>query len=112
MGLILTRSPFHIGREKLDANASLTVEVGYVEEAYFEIDETYTLNFRNNYYIDISPLIRSSMETSYTYSTLVGRYAGDSNRVNTCYVSVTLSGSEDGVAQDDVITRYLATDGY
>ena len=112
MGLILTRSPFHIGRGSLDANATLTVQVGYVEEAYFEIDETYVLNFRNNYYIDISPLIRSSMETSYTYSTFAGRYSGDSNRNNTCYVSVTLSGSEDGVVQSDVITRYLATDGY
>jgi len=112
MGLILTRSPFHIGREKLDANASLTIQVGYVEEAYFEIDETYTLNFRNNYYIDISPIIRSSMGTSYRYSTASGRYVSESYRFNHCYVSVTLSGSEDGVAQDDVITRYLATDGY
>ena len=112
MGLILTRSPFHISRGSLDANATLTVQVGYVEEAYFEIDETYILNFRNNYYIDISPLIRSSMGDSYRYSSASGRYVSDSNRYNHCYVSVTLSGSEDGVAQSDVITRYLATDGY
>jgi len=112
MGLILTRSPFHIGRGSLDANASLTVQVGYVEEGYFEIDQTYTLDFRNNYYIDISPLIRSSMGDSYRYSTASGRYVSDSYRFNHCYVSVTLSGSEDGVAQDDAITRYLATDGY
>jgi len=112
MGLILTRSPFHIGRGSLDANASLTVQVGYVEEGYFQIDETYTLNFRNNYYLDISPLVRSHIGTSYNYSTTLGRYTSDTNRVDSCYVSVTLSGNKNDVAQDDVTTRYSATEGY
>ena len=31
MGLILTRSPFHISRGTLDANASALVEVGRIE---------------------------------------------------------------------------------
>ena len=51
MALILTRSPFHISRGQLDANASLTVEVGRGQDGVVYALDTYNLNFRNNLFI-------------------------------------------------------------
>jgi hypothetical protein len=112
MGLILTRSPFHISRGSLDAGAFLTVSIGHIEEPSLDISQTYTLNFRSNYYLDISPLVRSVMEREFSYSTTQGRYIPYRDLSNTCYVSTTLSGSKNGVAQSDVVTNYVATEGY
>ena len=41
MGLILTRSPFHISRGTLDANASALVEVGRIDGGAVEVLEEY-----------------------------------------------------------------------
>ena len=114
MGLILTRSPFHISRKGLDQNSSLTVEIGRydVEEGSgFYPLQTYSLNFRSNTHIDIAPLINGEMETSYTYNTFTGGYqVGYSN--DSMYVRVTLSGSVNGVPQSDVVENFSATEGY
>ena len=114
MGLILTRSPFHISRKGLDANALLTVEIGRYDvengDGFYPI-ETYSLNFRSNSHIDIAPLINGEMETSYVYSASTGNYSVGYNN-DTMYVRTTLSGSINGTAQSDVIEEFSATEGY
>ena len=114
MGLILTRSPFHISRKGLDANAFLTVEIGRYDvengDGFYPL-QTYSLNFRSNSHIDIAPLINGEMETSYVYNTTTGEYGVGYNNDN-MYVRTTLSGSIDGTAQSDVIEEFSATEGY
>ena len=113
MGLILTRSPFHVSRGALDANALLTVQVGLMDDGNVEIAETYDLNFRNNLFIDISNLCSVAYEKNYSYVTSVGGYvSSDSKIYETGYITVTLSGSIDGVEQDSQVTNYYCTDGY
>jgi len=115
MGLILTRSPFHISRGGLDANASLTVQVGRVSDgSTVEVLDTYNLNFRSNLFIDISNLCVSAYEHKYTYVGIWNQYTReytDEYYVNG-YITVTLSGSINGTEQDDEITNYFCTDGY
>ena len=115
MGLILTRSPFHIGRGELDANASLTVQVARVNAGdILEIVDTYTLNFRNNLFIDVSSLCESVYQSKYSYVDVWSQYIReyrDSYYVNG-YITVTLSGSINGVVQDNQVTNYFCSDGY
>ena len=117
MGLILTRSPYLVSREGLDNNAQLLVEVGYydADDSGLVIQQSYTLNYRNNFYLDISPLIRSSIRPEYSYwgSAFTGyKYNKESRLEFLCYVKVTLSGAINGIAQSDVVTEFFATDGY
>ncbi len=118
MGLILTRSPFHIGRGSLDANASLTVQVARVSStSVIAILDTYNLNFRSNLFIDISSLCTSAYETSFSYVGVWNQYiasvTGDNLKYfETGYITVTLSGSINGIEQDDQVTNYVCSDGY
>jgi hypothetical protein len=115
MGLILTRSPFHISRGTLDANASLTVQVGRINGNNLGIQETYSLNFRNNLFIDISNLCAPIYEKETVYIGAWGQYIndiGDLKFFETGYITVTLSGSIGGTAQSDQVTNYFCTDGY
>ena len=113
MALILTRSPFHISRGGLDANASLTVEVGLMDDGSIEIIDTYNLNFRSNYFIDISNLCSIAYEKPYSYVSSVKGYVSSNSKIyETGYVTVTLTGNINGVAQGSETTNYYCTDGY
>ena len=117
MALILTRSPFHISRGELDANASLTVEVSRGQGSILYNLETYNLNFRNNTHIDISNLCASVYEHPYLYVKAWGQYivsvGGDLlKEYDTGFVLVTLTGNIDGVAQGSQTTIYSCSDGY
>lgn len=95
MSLILTRSPFFISKGNLD-NASLGLNIGYVDSSGVQIVlQTYTFAYRGIQRIDISPFIRDYLEdyeivTATTY----------------------LNGDISEVAQTEVVTNYLAVDGY
>lgn len=118
MALILTRSPFHISRGSLDANASALVSIGRKNGAgNMQVLEEYYLSFRENYFIDISNLCKSVYTPDYSYIGVWNQYitsfTGDSLKFyENGYVTVTISGSIDGVAQDDQVTNYFCTDGY
>ena len=118
MGLILTRSPFHISRGTLDANASALVEVGRMNFGTVEVLEEYVLNFRDKYFIDISKLCSSAyvprlllcwcMESVYNKC-----WRGDTLKFyENGYITVTISGEINGVAQADQVSNYFCTDGY
>lgn len=96
MALILTRSPYHISRGSLDANAGLIVEISTNVDGVSTIINSYTLNFRNKKYIDISSIIGSELSSS--------------NEV--LHVRTTVSGEISGVSQTDQISDYVATNGY
>jgi len=110
MALILTRSPFHISRGALDADAGLTVEISRYIDGVSAILNTYNLTFRNKTFIDISNLINSEFIDSFTYNTATSSYEGI--RSDVLLVRTTLSGTIDNVAQSDVLANYYATDGY
>ena len=117
MALILTRSPFHISRGQLDANASLTVEVNRGAGSLLTTVETYNLNFRNNLFIDISNLCASAYEVEHSYVPNWGQYSTfaflDYNKYfETGYVVVTLTGNINGVAQGSQTAVYVCSDGY
>ena len=110
MALILTRSPFHISRGALDADAGLTVEISRYIDGVSTILNTYNLTFRNKTFIDISNLINSEFIDSFTYNPATSSYEGI--RSDVLLVRTTLSGTIDNVAQSDVLANYYATDGY
>lgn len=118
MGLILTRSPFHISRGTLDANASALVEVGRIDGGAVEVLEEYVLNFRDKYFIDISKLCRSAYIPNYSYVGVWNQYitsvVGEDNLkfYENGYITVTISGEINGVAQADQVSNYFCTDGY
>ena len=110
MALILTRSPFHISRGTLDADAGLTVEISKYIDGVSTVLNTYNLTFRNKTFIDISNLINSEFIESFTYNPTTSSYEGI--RSDVLLVRTTLSGAIDNVAQSDVLSNYYATDGY
>lgn len=110
MALILTRSPFHISRGALDADAGLTVEISRYIDGVSTVLNTYNLTFRNKTFIDISNLINSEFIDSFTYNPTTSSYEGI--RSDVLLVRTTLSGTIDNVAQSDVLANYYATDGY
>ena len=118
MGLILTRSPFHISRGALDANASALISIGRMNGAgNLEVVEEYTLSFRDKYFIDISKLCSSVYTPNYSYigvwSQYITSFVGDSLKFyENGYITVTISGEINGVAQADQVSNYFCTDGY
>lgn len=110
MGLILTRSPFHISRGNLDANASLAIDIYTYELGVSTIKNSYNMIFRGRTHIDISNFIRSEFIPSYTYNSSTDIY--DESSSDTLMVEITLSGQVDGVDVADTVTRYYATEGY
>ena len=118
MGLILTRSPFHISRGTLDANASALVDVGRIDGGAVEVLEEYVLNFRDEYFIDISKLCSSAYTPNYSFVGVWNQYitsvVGEDNLkfYENGYITVTISGEINGVAQADQVSNYFCTDGY
>ena len=101
MALILARSPYSISRGLLDSGAILTVEIGNLVTYTFYSVKTYSLNFRNQQFIDISPLIRDYL------------LAGDGLvQFESLMVRVTKTGSIGGVPQTPTIETHTAVDGY
>jgi len=96
MALILTRSPYHISRGTLDANAGLVVEISTNVDGVATIVNSYNLNFRNKTHIDISSIVSSEL----------------SSENKALHVRITLSGTIDGVSQSDQVSDYVALDGY
>ena len=96
MALILTRSPYHISRGSLDANAGLIVEISTNVDGVSTIINSYTLNFRNKKYIDISSIIGSEFNST--------------DKI--LYVKITVSGAINGVSQSDSVSNYYASNGY
>lgn len=114
MALILTRSPYFVSREDLDNDAALKLEIGtYIDGDTFEISKTYNLAFRNAYLMDISPLVRDYLASSYSWSSSAsGGYVDTSSGERVRYIRITLSGSKNGVAQADVVDEAYISDGY
>ena len=117
MALILTRSPYRISRGTLDANASALVTIGRMNGSNIDVVEEYVLNFRDNLFIDISKLCSSVYTPSYAYVGVWNQYitnvVGDALKFyETGYVTVTISGSINGVAQADQVTNHVCADGY
>ena len=114
MALILTRSPFHIGRGSYE-NASIQVDVKDATGSF--VYETYTLSFRNNYLIDIAPLCESiyKKESSFIggFNAYITPFGNTPTFNDTGIITVTLSGeNSSGVAQDDIVTNYTCANGY
>lgn len=114
MALILTRSPFHIGRGSY-YNASIQVDVKSPEGSF--VYETYTLSFRSNYLIDIAPLCESIYKKNSSfiggYNTYITPFGNAPTFNDTGIITVTLSGEDSsGVAQDDIVTNYTCANGY
>ncbi len=114
MALILTRSPFHIGRGSYE-NASIQVDVKDATGSF--VYETYTLSFRNNYLIDIAPLCESiyKKESSFIggFNAYITPFGNTPTFNDTGIITVTLSGeNSSGVAQDDIVTSYTCANGY
>jgi len=114
MALILTRSPFHIGRGSY-YNASIQVDVKDAGGSF--VYETYTLSFRNNYLIDIAPLCESiyKKESSFIggFNAYLTPFGNAPTFNDTGIITVTLSGeNSNGVAQSDIVTNYTCANGY
>jgi hypothetical protein len=110
MGLILARSPFNVSRENFDPNVNMRVEIGLFKEGIFSVKQTYNINYRNSYFVDISSLIRSELSDSYSYSGSLGRYTGGSS--GNVIVRTTIEARTGGSTVPDIIDYYLAVDGY
>lgn len=116
MALILTRSPYLVSRSDLDEGASLIVEIGdyNADTSGFEVEKTFTFNYRNAYFIDVSPFLNDYLGASYQYEGSLNGYISDrsGNRRNLRYCRITLGGEKAGVAQSDVVTEHFITRGY
>ncbi len=116
MALILTRSPYLVSRDDLDEGAQLTLEIGdyNADTIGFEVEKTIVFNYRNAYYLDVSPFLKDYLGRSYSYSTSSGAYTSDrSTRKQVLrYCRMTLSGELSGVSQADVVTEFFFTSGY
>ena len=100
MSLILARSPFYVNKGNLADGATVLISIGYREDSGGVNDlvtlETYTVVFRGESNIDISPFIRD----------FLGKYP-------VLEVATNLNGSNgQGVPQPQVTENHLAVDGY
>ena len=96
MALILARSPYLVSRGNLDNNAYLFLDIGYVDSSGGEVIlKSFPLTFRFQNKIDISPFIRDYF-----------------NDYEILTVKTRLNGNVSGVPQSEVVTTFLATDGY
>ena len=116
MALILTRSPYLVSRDDLDEGAQLTLEIGdyNADTTGFDVEKTIVFNYRNAYYLDVSPFLKDYLGRSYTYSTGSGAYVSERGvrKQVLRYCRMTLSGEVSGVAQADVVTEFFFTSGY
>jgi hypothetical protein len=120
MALILSKSPYHIGREDLEPNASLRVDIGIYQFAVsgtnsFRIFETYNYAFRSKTLIDIAPVIHDTQDTFHTYLTTSDNYFTEDYSNNNLIVEVRLEGFKDvnGVLEATTYTyTFPALRGY
>lgn len=106
MALILARSPFFVSNQGFDEGALLTVDIGIITEGLtFEVEKSYSLNFRKQSEIDISQLVLPFVGA---VTPAIG--SGDYDPVKE--VRTTVSGEILGVPQSDVIEVHIATSGY
>lgn len=98
MALILARSPFFVGNEGLDRDATLTLDLERIDNDALDttILKTYVLTFRRQTEIDISNLILPYL-----------RSEGKPLRVKT-----TVEGVISEVGQDPTVNYHVAVDGY
>lgn len=104
MSLILARSPYFIERGTYDAGAILTLTIGrgrYSGGSIVDIIKTYTLNFREQTELDISPLIRDAITYNATYDTDYVVYA-----------KTSIIGNEAGIPSGATAASFYVTDGY
>ena len=99
MALILARSPYLIGRQGFDNNATLELElltslvlIGSEIPASLK---TYSFNFRLQTSLDIAPFIRDYLT---------------GNKI--LLVKITIRGNINGVSQSPITYNHLAVDGY
>ena len=96
MGLILARSPFFINRSGLDDDATFTFTLRYRDGSGTLVNiENYTLAFRLEQNIDISPFIRDFLDVYEIIN-----------------VRVVINGSISGIPQTPIVDEYFAVDGY
>ncbi|MDA9272273.1 hypothetical protein N9Q05_02715 [bacterium] len=117
MGLILTRSPYHVSRRGLDAGASLQITIGKATASggMSTIYKTYQLAFRNNYFVDVSNLIASEFEEVYTINGSSGLYVNQYNKKfqnRPLLIEFSFEGEINGVAQPTHTEDHYALDGY
>ena len=99
MALILARSPYLIGRQGFDNNATLELELNVKTPllgGFVLVNlKTYNLNFRLQTSLDIAPFIRD--------------YLTDNEII---LVKITIRGNIGGVSQTPIVINHFATDGY
>ena len=111
MSLILARSPYFVSNEGFDEGATLTVNIGDAYTGFnppnpdpvfkMSVIKSYTLNFRQQTELDISPLIRDVISYNSTYDTDF-----------IVYVTTSVSGTISGAYQSPVLGAFYASDGY
>ena len=107
MSLILTRSPYFVSREDRDSSATLKLEI--LNGA--NVLKTFNLAFRNNYLLDISPLVDDyfdSKEYEWFNSGNGSFYIGGGT-YSSLTVRTTLS---TGAKDPDIVRTYTAKRGY
>ena len=118
MGLILTRSPYHVGRKGLDEGATLQVVVGRgaTSGGMVSVYATYNLSFRRNNFVDISSLVSPEFTDEYSMTTGVngtyGNLTNNSFSNRALLVELTFAGSIAGVAQTAITEIHYASEGY
>ena len=100
MALILSKSPYHIGRKDLVPNASLKVTIGVFEFDFagnnsFRALDTYDFAYRNKTHIDISQVVHDTQDTYYTFLTSTNSYFAQDFSNNSLIVETQLSGFKD-----------------
>ena len=107
MALILTRSPYFVSREDRDSASTLKLEI--LNGA--NVLKTFNLAFRNNYLLDISPLVDDYFDSKeYEWVTTGnGSFYTGGGTYSALTVRTTLSGDlSTGGKGTDIVTTYTA----
>ena len=110
MSLILTRSPYFVSREDRDEESTLKLEI--LNGA--TVLKTFNLTFRNNYLLDISPLVDDYFDSKeYEWITTGnGSFYTGGGTYSSLTVRTTVSGNVGGSKVSDTIKTYTAKRGY
>ena len=111
MSLILTRSPYFVSREDRDSASTLKLEI----LSGGSVLKTFNLAFRNNYLLDISPLVDDYFDSKeYEWITTgSGSFYTGGGTYSSLTVRTTLSGDlTTGAKVPDTVTTYVAKRGY
>ena len=101
MALIFARSPYLVSRDSLDEGAQLKLEIGDydADSGGFEVEKTFIFNYRNAYYLDVSPFLKDYLDRQFSF--IGGDWVANVQKL-VRYCRITLSGNISGVAQSDV----------